>query len=138
MAGMPRTLEEVERLLRERGFALTRQRRAIVRHLLEHPGHWTARELLRAVPATSRATLYSTLGLLRDLEVLVELPAPGGEVRYDANTDPHQHLRCRRCGRLEDVPEAWLPVRPPPDQKIPFQIERFRVIAEGLCPACQD
>ena len=136
MACMPRSVEEVEELLRGRGFALTRQRRAVVRHLLEQPGHWTARELLRAVPATSRATLYSTLGLLRDLEVVVELPVPGGEVLYDANTDPHQHLRCRGCGRLEDVPEAWLPVRPHPEQPIPFRIERFRVIAEGLCPAC--
>lgn len=137
---MPQSAEQVEARLRERGFALTPQRRAIVRHLVDNGGHWTAGELLAGItgefPTASRATVYTTLALLKDLGVVMELPSPGGEVRYDANTDPHQHFVCRRCGRLEDVPDAWLPVRLAAEAPVDFRVERFRVIAEGLCAAC--
>lgn len=138
---MARTAAEVEALLRERGLALTPQRRAIVRHLLDQGGHFTAAEILEGIthqfPLASRATVYSTLGLLRELGVVAEVPGPAGEVRYDANVDPHQHFVCRRCGRLEDVPESWFPVRLAPAAHPGFAVERFRVIAEGLCADCR-
>jgi Fe2+ or Zn2+ uptake regulation protein len=132
--------EEVEVLLRERGLSLTPQRRAIVRCLSEHGGHWTAAELLARVagdfPLASRATVYSTVGLLRDLGVLVALPALPGELRFDADPAPHQHFVCLRCGQLEDVPEGWFPIAPPPGITPTFQVHRYRVIAEGLCACC--
>lgn len=137
---MQRSAESIEGLLRERGFSLTPQRRAIVRHLVECGGHWTAAELLESLtgefPLASRATVYSTLALLRDLGVVTDVPAPGDELRYDANPEPHQHFVCRRCGALEDVPEGWFPVSIPEGVSPTFQIERYRIVAEGLCAAC--
>lgn len=139
---MPRSPAQVDALLRGRGHALTPQRRAVVRFLLERGGHWTAPELVEGLrrerpgAEVSRATVYATLTLLRDLEVVAELPGPGGEVRYDANPDPHHHFRCRRCGRLEDVPEDWLPVDVAPGARARFQVDHLRVLAEGLCPTC--
>lgn len=135
------TVEQVEALLRERGFSLTPQRRAIVRHLIERGGHWSAAELLESLtgefPLASRATVYSTLSLLRGLGVVTDVPAPGGEARYDANPEPHQHFVCLRCGRLEDVPSAWFPVSIPEGLDTPFRVKQFRIVAEGLCPACE-
>jgi Fe2+ or Zn2+ uptake regulation protein len=141
---MRRTAEETEALLRERGFSLTPQRRAIVRHLTERGGHWTAAELLESLtgefPLASRATVYSTLALLRELGVVndVPTPAPGGEARYDANPEPHQHFVCLRCGRLEDVPAEWFPVSVPQGAASSFRIVQFRIVAEGLCPRCSE
>jgi len=137
---MRQTAEGIEALLRGRGYSLTPQRRAIVRHLVERGGHWTATELLEGLtgdfPLASRATVYSTLTLLRDLGVVTALPGPGGEARYDANPDPHQHFLCTRCGRLEDVPPAWFPVTVPAYVEPPFHVEHFRIVAEGLCDSC--
>lgn len=137
---MHRSAEEIEVLLRERGLSLTPQRRAIVRCLSEHGGHWTVAELLERVagefPLASRATVYSTVALLRDLGVLVALPALPGELRFDADPEPHQHFVCLRCGHLEDVSDRWFPVALPPEAKPTFQVQRFRVIAEGVCGAC--
>jgi Fur family peroxide stress response transcriptional regulator len=137
---MHRTAEEIESLLRDRGFSLTPQRRAIVRRLTERGGHWTAGELLDCVtgefPMASRATVYSTLALLREQGVLAAVPAPGGELRFDADPEPHQHFLCIQCGHLEDVPTSWFPVALPDGAASHFQIQRFRIIAEGLCAGC--
>jgi Fe2+ or Zn2+ uptake regulation protein len=137
---MHRTVEEIESLLRSRGFSLTPQRRAILRSLAESGGHWTAAELHDRVtgdyPLASRATVYSTLALLRELGVVAAVPAPGGELRFDANPEPHQHFVCVRCGRLEDVPEGWFRVALPDDARPAFEVQRFRIVAEGVCAAC--
>jgi Fe2+ or Zn2+ uptake regulation protein len=137
---MHRTAEEIEDLLRNRGFSLTPQRRGIVRRLTEHGGHWTAAELLEHVsgefPMASRATVYSTLALLRDLGALVTVPAPAGELRFDADPEPHQHFVCLRCGHLEDVPEGWFPVAIPTEAAPGFEVHRYRIVAEGLCASC--
>ena len=136
------TPAEIETLLRARGLSLTPQRRAILRHLADRGGHWTAAEVLDSLtgefPLASRATVYSTLSLLRELGVVADVPAPGpgGEARYDANPEPHQHFVCRICGLLEDVPPEWFPVSVPAGVIPEFQIDRFRIVAEGTCGAC--
>jgi Fur family transcriptional regulator, peroxide stress response regulator len=131
----------IERLLRARGFALTSQRRAIVQHLAEHGGHWTPTQLRTAItrsfPMASRATVYATLALLRDLGVLQEVHVPGGELRFDTNPVPHHHFLCRSCGWLEDLPVPSLAVRLLEGEAPPFHVERFSVIAEGLCGRCR-
>ena len=137
---MDRSAEHTEGLLRERSFALTPQRRAIVRRLAERGGHWTASELhedlTREFPMASRATVYSTLGLLRELGVVNAVPIPGGELRFDTNPEPHHHFLCRGCGELIDLPAAWLRLSLQPDGELPFRVERFQVVAEGMCRGC--
>ena len=132
---------EIERLLRARGFALTSQRRAIVRHLAEHGGHWTPTQLRTAItgsfPMASRATVYATLALLRDLGALQEVLVPGGELRFDTNPEPHHHFLCRSCRRLEDLPIPSLVVRFVDEGEASFQVESFSVTAEGLCGRCR-
>ena len=137
---MHRSAEEIESLLRERGLSLTPQRRAIVRRLTENGGHWSAAEVLERVtgefPMASRATVYSTLALLRDLGVLAAVPARGGELRFDANPEPHQHFVCLRCGELEDIPDGWFSVTRSAGAAPTFEVVHFRVVAEGVCGAC--
>jgi Fe2+ or Zn2+ uptake regulation protein len=137
---MGKDAPEIERLLRARGFAVTSQRRAIVRHLVVHGGHWTPSELRAAVtesfPMASRATVYATLALLRDLGVLQEVLVPGGERRFDTNPEPHHHFLCRRCGQLEDLPIPSVVVRLADGAGPPLQVEGFSVIAEGWCGRC--
>lgn len=137
---MPQTVEDIEGLLREHGHSLTPQRRAILRSLIERGGHRTAAEVLEGItgefPMASRATVYTTLALLRTLGALLEVPGANGEVRFDANTDPHHHLLCRSCGSIQDVPAEWFPIEAAPGVEVPFEVHRFRVVIEGLCTDC--
>jgi Fe2+ or Zn2+ uptake regulation protein len=132
---MHRNAEEIELLLRERGLSLTPQRRAIVRRLTEHGGHWSAAEVLERVtgefPMASRATVYSTLALLRDLGVLVALPA-----EWRAALTPIRIptiFVCLRCSELEDIQEV-VPSRG--RQAAPSRDRSLQVVVEGVCGAC--
>ena len=98
--------------LRERGWRLTAQRRAVVGALRGADVHLTAEEVHRAavsvLPDVSRATIYNTLNELVSMGDVGEVVL-GGRTRFDPNvTTPHHHLVCDRCGLIRDVPVADL------------------------------
>src|SRR4051812_34783820 len=103
------------RALRQRGLRVTPQRRAILAALGEHE-HLSADEgharASAAVPGVSRGTGYAPLAELTELGLIAAFGSPE-PVRYEGNVEPHQHFRCRHCGRLFDVglpaPEPVLP-----------------------------
>ncbi len=85
----------------------------------------------------SRGTVYRNLSCLSDDGKICHVRVPGAD-RYDSRTDLHYHLICMRCGTVVDIPMEY---REELDrtiaEKTGFQIDRHRVIAEGICPDCQ-
>ncbi|HEX9428684.1 MAG TPA: Fur family transcriptional regulator [Candidatus Polarisedimenticolia bacterium] len=131
---------ELDDRLRSHGLRATRQRRAVHAALARHHDHPTAeslhREVRRRMPGLSLATVYKAL------EALVRAGASGrivhadGVARYDARTDQHDHRRCLRCGRVEDLE---LPHRPDRIADIPggkFSITGYRLELLGHCARC--
>src|SRR3954447_12958254 len=125
--------------LRTRGLRVTPQRRAILEAFSQRADeHLSADEVhARAavvVPELSRGTVYSTLAELTELGLLAAIGSPE-PVRYETNTGPHQHFRCRLCLRLFDVD------MPPPDTRAlnaaGFRVERVATSAEGVCTDCR-
>ena len=55
------------------------------------------------LPGTSTPTVYATLELLVELGLVRKLCFDAGTALYDARTEPHQHVVCRHCGRVEDL-----------------------------------
>src|SRR3954454_12662523 len=92
--------------LRERGQRVTSQRLIIHRLLRDLDRHVTAEEVLRRaseqLPGMSLPTVYATLDLLTELGVARRVSV-GGPVLYDPRVADHAHLRCRVCGRVEDL-----------------------------------
>ena len=129
--------------LRGRGHRVTPQRLLIHRTLAELDRHATADEVLAAVagrlPNTSLPTVYATLELLDDLR-LVRRIAPGtGPALYDARTEEHQHLVCRRCGAVEDVDvEVDIAAILEAARRSGLRPDRAEVVMRGLCAACAE
>src|SRR5919199_2417144 len=93
--------------LARKGLRLTPQREAVLRVLAASAEHPSVDQLYaqarRRCRSTSRATVYNTLSVLKQLGEVVELEFVGGGNRYDARTpEPHPHLVCTRCGRIDD------------------------------------
>jgi O6-methylguanine-DNA--protein-cysteine methyltransferase len=57
-------------------------------------------------------------------------------VRYETNTAPHQHFRCRLCLRLFDV-DVDEPARDPFTAR-GFTVDQITITADGVCAECSD
>jgi Fe2+ or Zn2+ uptake regulation protein len=126
--------------LRERGQRVTSQRLIIHRLLRELDRHVTAEEVLRRaseqLPGMSLPTVYATLDLLAELGEARRVSV-GGPVLYDPRTEDHAHLRCRACGRVEDLE---IPMDAAPALRAAraagFTPDTAELVVEGRCAAC--
>jgi Fur family transcriptional regulator, stress-responsive regulator len=127
-------------LLRARGLRVTPQRRAILGAFShEAAEHLSADEIharaAAVVPELGRGTVYATLAELTELGLLAARGSPE-PVRYETNTEPHQHFRCRLCLRLFDV-ELADPTGGTA-AAAGFVVEQITITAEGVCAECVD
>lgn len=143
MADPQERLEQMIKLLREKGGRLTPQRMAMLWILAKSEGHPSAEQIYEQMkadfPTTSLATIYKNLSLLKDKGEVLELNFASVGSRYDGNKPyPHPHVICTRCGRIMDpefTPLAEM-IRAMARQT-GFQITHHQLIFFGLCPRCQ-
>jgi Fur family ferric uptake transcriptional regulator len=102
----PREEELFVRFLRTTGLRMTEERRALLRAIFAQHRHIDADEVIAAVRASgrpiSRATVYRNLELLVRCGLVHQVRLPGRRVVYE-HLHPgqrHDHLSCRRCGRI--------------------------------------
>jgi Fur family peroxide stress response transcriptional regulator len=123
------------------GVKLTHQRLEVFHEVaasLEHPDADTIfRGVRRRVPTVSVDTVYRTLWLLNDLEVITTLGSRRESVRFDANLRVHHHYVCVRCGLARDFESAELGAL-----RIPEAVTRLgsvsgtHVEVRGVCESC--
>ena len=132
---------QVTALLRERGSRITPQRRAILNIIQKQGGHLSADEIYhlarREVPRLSLSTVYRTLELLKDLDLVSELHLAGDHYRYEVQSREHQHLVCLNCGKVIEFQCAHCAAihRKLADQHS-FKITSGRVELFGYCDEC--
>ncbi len=128
--------------LRQRGGRVTPQRRAIARIVGELDGHATAEtifsELSERLPGVSLPTVYATLELLEELGEVARVPSGAGAVLFDARTEPHDHMICRRCGAVIDLDAgidhaAALAAA----ATTGFAPDDAQAVIKGVCAGCQ-
>ncbi|MFP5221055.1 MAG: Fur family transcriptional regulator [Acidobacteriota bacterium] len=132
----------LERMKRE-GKRLTPQRLAIVKAVMAHGGHPTVeqihREIREAYPTTSLATVYKTVGLLKEEGEVLELEFGERGNRYDGmRPKPHPHMVCTGCGKILDLELAGLEEDVARlGRETGFEVESHRLDIFGLCPECR-
>jgi Fur family ferric uptake transcriptional regulator len=131
----------INELLRERGNRITPQRRAILRIIRERAGHLSADEIYdlarREIPRLSLSTVYRTLDLLKELDLVTELHLAGNHYRYEAQSDQHEHLVCLSCGEvIEFHCDHCAAMHQELSDKYGFQITGSRVELFGYCHEC--
>ncbi len=120
----------------------TRQRRVILEELQRLRSHPTAVDLYELVrqrlPKISLGTVYRNLELLSRQGTIRKLEFGGEEARFDGDLTRHEHVRCVRCGRMDDIhgPPLDLPLQQADDCS-GYQILSYRIQYAGVCPACQ-
>lgn len=126
--------------LHDAGLRATKPRLAVLEALSASP-HADAAAVLSGVRDrvghVSRQAVYDCLDALTAAGLVRRFRAIGAATRFELRTDDHDHLACRSCGALVDVPGVLhrLP-RPPPADQHGFTIDEAEVVYWGTCPAC--
>lgn len=119
----------------------TVQRKIILEELRKSGGHMTAAELYRVVrlriPRVSLGTVYRNLELLDQGGLVRKMPTAGRENRFDGIIEPHYHLHCQRCGRIENV-HGSVSVRLEGDvaNATGWHLAGPQIEFAGVCPDC--
>ena len=126
---------------RRAGVKVTHQRLEVFRELAKRSDHPDAEKVFRGVrrrvPTVSLDTVYRTLWSLVDLELITILGSHPRRARFDANTSPHHHFVCRKCGMTRDFySEPFDRLKIPEAVEAMGTVEGTHVEARGLCVRC--
>ncbi len=135
-------MESFHARLKERNLKSTAQRDDIARTFFEYGHHISAEELYAEVkkrsPHVGYATIYRTLRLLKECELLIERHFDEGQARYEAVGERHHdHFICERCGRIiEFENEAIERMQRIVARELRVTLTRHKMELYGLCPDC--
>lgn len=125
---------------KEFGLKVTPQRIAIYKELAKTDQHPSTEMIYKKIkgyyPNISLTTVYRTLETFEKLGLISVVNVLYNAARYDANLNPHHHIVCVRCKKIEDVYDENLD-----DTKIKTDIEDYRVtgfsvLFNGVCKDC--
>lgn len=129
---------ELAARLRARGLRMTPQREqvlAAVRRL----GHATPEQISDAVEDVDLTTVYRTLELLEELELVRHAHLGHGAPSYRPAGDEHIHVVCHSCGSVVDA-EADLvtDLAAQLQREQGFTLDRSHFTVFGRCRACAE
>lgn len=134
-------MQHFESICRIQGIKLTHQRIEIFREIAQTCDHPDAEQIFQRVrdrlPTVSLDTVYRTLWLLNDLELITTLGPGRNRTRFDANLTSHHHYICDQCGFTRDFNSDDLD-----NLNLPGSLDSFGTIAtthlevRGLCRDC--
>ena len=138
---------DLKEKFRERQYKLTPQRQTILQAFLDHKGqHLSAEDVYTIVkeksPDHGLATVYRTLELLSELEVLQKMDFGDGRSRYEINENNtphhHHHLICVSCGKVTEFEDDLLEtLESAIARKSNFLIVDHQLKFYGYCQECQ-
>jgi Fur family ferric uptake transcriptional regulator len=129
--------------LRDRGLKSTSPRDDIARVFFELRRHVSAEELYAEVkkinPHVGYATIYRTLKLLKECELLTERHFDEDQARFEvAGEHHHDHFICEKCGKIvEFEDDAIERMQQDVARKLGVVLTRHKLELYGLCADCR-
>jgi len=127
------------KMLQDKGIQPSVQRIEILTFLIANRIHPTAEiiydRLHPAIPTLSRTTVYNTLRLFVEHDLVQVLTIEDKEARFDIDTSLHGHFKCDACGSVYDFSAPDLPPEKMKDLE-GFMIRERHVYFRGTCAMC--
>ncbi len=136
---MADVVDQVLAKMRAAGKRITPERRLLIEIVTANP-HLDAdrihRLAKRARPEMGLATVYRTLKVLEECELVRTDGLGEGHAHYEIHGDDHVHLVCSECGKILDVPvPAALLKR---IESRGFRLQRTHFECFGVCSECSE
>lgn len=110
----------------------------VLDYLLKNRVHPTAddiyREISKKIPTLSKTSIYNTVDLFTEKNIIHVIGTGGKENRYDINLIIHGHFVCRICDKIYDFDIE--PIDFNKEQLDGFIIEEQDVLFKGICREC--
>ncbi|MBN1301672.1 MAG: transcriptional repressor [Melioribacteraceae bacterium] len=104
--------EQFKKFLKQGKHRITPERFEVLDFAIEYKGHFAADELFIKMKNNnsnvSRATVYNTLELLAQCDLLAKRNFGENKAYYESsfNRKNHDHLICTKCGRIQEFSNA--------------------------------
>ncbi|WP_345985787.1 transcriptional repressor [Sulfurimonas sp. HSL-1656] len=126
--------------LRNHHLKVTPQRLKIVESLNTF-GHLNIdmlyQEVKEAYPNVSLATVYKNIAIMTENGLLEEVKVPESKSVFEIRKEPHLHLHCSECGKIEDFSFDTEQIRAHAETVSGYSIQSSDIVLRGVCPACQ-
>lgn len=129
--------------LEQKGYRKTPERFAILEEIYSHSGHFNVETLFKKMGdknyRVSKATLYNTLQLLLECELIVKHTYKNDMARYERVLNQrHEHLICICCNRVEEFADERLDdILKQAGEQYDFEIHRHMLYVYGVCKHCK-
>lgn len=135
-------MNNITTIFKEKKLKLTPQRIAVYKYLQSTKEHPSAEVIYKALqptyPTMSLATIYKALKTLVEVELIIELNVGEGSFRYDGNMDPHPHIQCVSCGKVDDIEGiSFSNVIEDVKQHTSFEVLASKIYFYGICTNCK-
>lgn len=131
-------IENVGDYLKNNGIKPSIQRIKIFQYLLENHIHPTVDDIFQnlstEIPTLSKTTVYNTLNIFVDNDIVKEIIIEENEVRYDVITDTHGHFKCKECGDIQDFDVDLTKLELMELGNV--EIEETHFYLKGICAKC--
>lgn len=132
--------KEEKQILKGHGIRASHQRLLILDYLVVNRSHPTADDIYQAVklkdPILSQATVYNTLNLFVEKNIISELDFNETRKRFDFFSQVHAHFVCDNCKEIIDLDldESKLNFEELKD----YDINLIDLTIRGICPSCKE
>ncbi len=132
-------IENVAQYLKSHGIKPSYQRVRVFEYLITNRNHPTVDTVYKAladeIPTLSKTTVYNTLKLFAEKNIVLVINIEDNEIRYDADTSVHGHFKCLKCNKVYDFQfdEENLNIKSIEG----FDFHQTHVYIKGICKNCK-
>ena len=138
-------LSDFKHLLKENSLKFTIQREVILEMLYNSDEHLTPEKLHQLIQEkhpelnTGIATVYRTLSLLEDSEMVTSLSFGAQGKKYELGAkDHHDHIICTKCGNISEFVDEAIELRQEKiAEELGFVMQEHSMQIYGICQSCQ-
>jgi len=131
-------ITDIGQFLKSNDIKPSYQRLRIYEYLLNTDKHPTVdmiyKDLIGEIPTLSKTTVYNTLNLFVEHEIVTRITIEENETRYDADTAVHGHFKCEKCEKVLDFVTDLSVLDLQTIEN--FQINQQHLYFRGICSDC--
>ena len=138
-------INELKRIVKQKGLKYTEQREIVLNILLEANDHLSAEEVYNLIKEKRTdsnigiATVYRALSFLEDVNLITSITFGTEGKKYESNfKDHHDHLICTQCGKIVEFMDDEIEKRQDKiAKKNKFKVTSHSMQLYGVCSDCQ-